>query len=77
MALSYVFTDYDSSAGGTDGKYAKLALRYDEKAEDAWTSLKFTYDFGNDGLISEADKGAGGIAVLFTCEPASWNRGML
>lgn len=77
LSRSIAFDDYSSSAGGTGGKYERLAKKYREDYEGAFAGMSFTYDKDQDNRVDDGEQGTGAEAVIYTNVPGSWHRGIV
>lgn len=73
MTLARIFRDLSTYTQGP-GKYAELASHYEEEAEKLWGSIRFDYDFDEDGFVSDEDEinAAGEPVVYLSATPGFW-----
>ena len=75
LSLYYIFRDFHSSLGQSNGRYLDLANEHLSQYQYAWGSINWLYDQGHDGFASDANDRVARQPVIFLNRSGNWRRG--
>lgn len=67
LSLYYIFRDFHSSLGQSNGRYLDLANEHFTQYGYEWKQINFIYDEGHDGRAETPDKRKSKQPVIYTC----------
>jgi hypothetical protein len=56
LSLYYIFRDFHSSLGQSNGRYLDLASEHHRQFKDDWKQINFVYDYDHDGQADQPNK---------------------
>ena len=71
LSLYYIFRDFHSSLGQSNGRYLDLANEHFQQYGYEWKQINFIYDEGHDGKAETPDKRKSKQPVIYTCDVGS------
>lgn len=75
LSLYYIFRDFHSSLGQSNGRYLDLANEHYKQYQDEWKRINFVYDHNHDGQAANADSRVAKQPVIFLNGTGRFYRG--
>jgi hypothetical protein len=75
LSLYYIFRDFHSSLGQSNGRYLDLATEHHEQYQYEYKQINFIYDNGHDGVADNPDQRIAKQPVIYTCKSGRFARG--
>jgi hypothetical protein len=67
LSLYFIFRDFHSSLGQSNGRYLDLANEHHQQYNHEWKQINFIYDQGHDGNAENPDKRTAKQPVIYLC----------
>lgn len=77
LALYYIFRDFHSSLGQSNGRYLDLANEHHKQYQDAWKQINFVYDYSHTGVSGDGEQRQNKQPVIYLTRSGynySWRR---
>jgi len=74
LALYYIFRDFHSSLGQSNGRYLDLASEHFKQYTYEWKQINFVYDFDHDGHSDQPNDRKAKMPVIYTTQSGSQYR---
>jgi len=71
LTLYYIFRDFHSSLGQSNGRYLDLASEHFKQYTYEWKQINFVYDYDHDGQSDQPNNRKSKQPVIYTCQPGS------
>jgi|TARA_R110000787_G_scaffold147555_1_gene261328 hypothetical protein len=71
LTLYYIFRDFHSSLGQSNGRYLDLAGEHFRQYHHAWKQINFIYDFDHSGTSESPNQRVAKQPVIYLCNPGS------
>ena len=71
LTLYYIFRDFHSSLGQSNGRYLDLAGEHFRQYHHAWKQINFIYDFDHSGTSESPNQRVATQPVIYLCNPGS------
>tara|TARA_A100001015_G_scaffold316499_1_gene430934 strand:- start:947 stop:1714 length:768 start_codon:yes stop_codon:yes gene_type:complete len=72
LSLYYIFRDFHSSLGQSNGRYLDLANEHFRQYNDEWKRINFVYDYDHNGLPDQPDNRVAKQPVIYLCNPGRY-----
>jgi len=69
LALYYIFRDFHSSLGQSNGRYLDLANEHYKQFQTDWKQINFVYDHNHTGASDNPDQRVNKQPVIYLCNP--------
>lgn len=76
LALYYIFRDFHSSLGQSNGRYLDLANEHFAQYKDEWKRINFIYDHNHDGQTGNPNDRVAKQPVIFLNSNGRFSRRM-
>ena len=67
LSLYYIFRDFHSSLGQSNGRYLDLANEHFKQYGHEWKTINFVYDIGHDGKAEDPDNRVSKQPIIYLC----------
>ena len=75
LSLYYIFRDFHSSLGQSNGRYLDLATEHHQQYKSDWKGINWRYDSGHDGFPDDANERVAKDPVIYLSRPGQyWTR---
>jgi len=74
LTLYYIFRDFHSSLGQSNGRYLDLASEHFKQYTHEWKQINFVYDYDHDGQSDQPNKRQAKQPVIYTTQPGTFYR---
>lgn len=74
LTLYYIFRDFHSSLGQSNGRYLDLASEHFKQYQYEWKQINFVYDYDHDGQSDQPNKRQAKQPVIYTTQPGTFYR---
>lgn len=74
LTLYYIFRDFHSSLGQSNGRYLDLASEHFKQYTYEWKQINFVYDYDHDGHSDQPNKRQAAQPVIYTSQSGTYYR---
>jgi len=75
LSLYYIFRDFHSSLGQSNGRFLDLATEHHAQYQAAWKTINWRYDSGHDGFPDDPNERVAKQPVIYLSRPGNyWRR---
>ena len=75
LSLYYIFRDFHSSLGQSNGRYLDLATEHHAQYKSDWKGINWLYDNGHDGFADDPNERVAKQPVIYLNKPGRyWTR---